>query len=50
MPENECIKLNDDTIFPFESSVNNDCLSLNLFEIGAVAPHIYEVVLTWMNW
>ena len=46
VPENERIKLNDDTIFRFESSVADDSLSLKLFEIGAFAPYIYEVILS----
>jgi len=46
VPENERIKLNDDTIFRFESSVTDDSLSLKLFEIGAFAPYIYEVILS----
>lgn len=46
VPENERIKLDDDTIFRFESSVNDDSLSLKLFEIGAFAPYIYEVNLS----
>ena len=46
VPENERIKLNDDTIFRFESSVADDSLSLKLFEIGSFAPYIYEVILS----
>ena len=42
VPEGERIKLNDDTIFRFESSVKDDNLSLKLSEIGAFSPYIYE--------
>jgi hypothetical protein len=46
VPEGERIKLNDDTIFRFESSVNDNNLSLKLSEIGAFSPYIYEVILS----
>ena len=46
VPEGERIKLNDDTIFRFKSTVEYGSLSLRLSEIGAFAPYIYEVVLS----
>jgi hypothetical protein len=46
VPEGQRIKLNDDTIFRFESSVKDDNLSLKLSEIGAFSPYIYEVELS----
>ena len=46
VPENERIKLNDDTIFRFSCTENNGYLKLKLTEIGAFAPYIYEIVLT----
>jgi hypothetical protein len=46
VPEGERIKLNDDTIFRFESSVKDDNLCLKLSEIGAFSPYIYEVELS----
>ena len=46
VPEGERIKLNDDTIFRFESSVKDDNLCLKLSEIGAFSPYIYEVDLS----
>ena len=46
VPENERIKLNDDTIFRFSCTENNGYLKLKLTEIGAFAPYIYECILT----
>lgn len=46
VPENERIKLNDDTIFRFSCTENNGYLKLKLTEIGAFAPYIYEIILT----
>ena len=46
VPEGERIKLNDDTIFRFESSVKDDNLSLKLSEIGAFFFFFYEVELS----
>ena len=46
VPEDERIKLNDDTIFRFESSVDDGNLNLKLSEIGAFAPYIYEAILS----
>ena len=46
VPKDEQIKLNDDTIYRFFCSVNNNCLFLKLYEIGAFAPYIYEALIT----
>ena len=46
VPENERIKLDDDTIYRFSCTVNSGYLTLKLAEIGAFAPYIYERVLT----
>lgn len=46
VPKDEQIKLNDDTIYRFFCSVNNNCLFLKLYEIGALAPYIYETFIT----
>ncbi len=46
VPENERIKLDDDTIYRFSCTVSRGYLTLKLAEIGAFAPYIYERVLT----
>ena len=46
VPENERIKLDDDTIYRFSCTVSRGYLTLKLAEIGAFAPYIYEKVLT----
>ena len=46
VPKDEQIKLNDDTIYRFFCSVNDNCLFLKLYEIGAFAPYIYEIYLS----
>ena len=46
VPEDERIKLNDDTIFRFSCTENSGYLKLKLTEIGAFAPYIYECILT----
>ena len=42
VPENEQIKLNDDTIYRFSCTANENFLKFRLSEIGAFAPYIYE--------
>ena len=45
VPENQRIKLNDDTIYRFSCTVNDDLLQLKLSEIGAFAPYIYQKII-----
>ena len=46
VPQDEQIKLDENTIFRFSSEVRNNCLFLKLTEIGAFCPHFYEQMLT----
>ena len=46
VPQDEQIKLDENTIFRFSSEVRNNCLFLKLTEIGAFSPHFYEQILT----
>ena len=46
VPEDERIRLDDDTIFRFSCTVKYDILELKLCEIGAFAPFLYEAELT----
>ena len=46
VPEKERIKLDEDTIYRFSCTVDNEYLKLKLSEIGAFAPYIYEILLT----
>ena len=46
VPQDEQIKLDENTIFRFSSEVRNNCLFLKLTEIGAFSPHFYEQMLT----
>ena len=46
VPENEQIKLNEDTIYRFSCKVDDNYLKFKLSEIGAFAPYIYEKNIT----
>ena len=46
VPKNERIELDNDTIYRFSCTVNNNLLTLRLSEIGSFAPFIYETELT----
>ena len=46
VPKEEQIKLNEDTIYRFFCTVQNNCLFFKLYEIGAFAPYIYETLIT----
>ena len=46
VPQDEQIKLDENTIFRFSSEVRNSCLFLKLTEIGAFSTHFYEKMLT----
>ncbi len=46
VPENERIKLDNDTIYRFSCSLNDDSIRLTLCEIGAFAPYLYRAILT----
>ena len=46
VPENEQIKLNEDTIYRFSCKVDDTYLKFKLSEIGAFAPYIYEKNIT----
>ena len=46
VPQDEQIKLDENTIFRFSREVRNSCLFLKLTEIGAFSPHFYEKMLT----
>ena len=46
VPVEERIKLDNDTIFRFSCSVEEENLKLNLSEIGSFAPYIYEKLIS----
>ena len=46
VPVEERIKLDNDTIFRFSCSVEDENLKLKLSEIGSFAPYIYEKLIT----
>ena len=46
LPEQKLIELNQDTIFDFKCEVHGESLKLILSEVSAVAPFIYEAILT----
>ena len=46
VPENERIKLDNDTIYHFSCAIDNNYLVLTLNEIGAFAPYIYRCLLS----
>ena len=46
VPEKQRIKLDVDTIYRFSNTIENGYLKLELREIGAFAPYIYQSILT----
>ena len=46
VPEEEIIKLDNDTIFRFSCTIHDKNLKLKLSEIGSFSPYIYEKLIT----